>query len=587
MNIAKPLPRLALFFLIAAVIAALSYRFFYPGYLNPFAIYHIDHFVYMGMSAHGYGVLVYFEKFPRPIAHVLIDLCGRLGPHGLLAPIFIVSLINIGLVALYVERLLQRNIALPAFALFAALAYGNPEFYVHLKADPFAAFALLFLLLTFHCWQNYVESAKPLWLGLIAALVVLLCLTKESYFPTVALFFLLQIFVSNRNRVAAAAMLLFSGANIGYALHRASTKWTLFQRRPLPSDPYWTDLSLHSLLHGLLVIGRGVLHPVIVLSLIMILVAAWFRYRTGLYIALAALALGVASWLPNATLPNHWELQYSCLALLFLLSPFLLVPFLIPKDRGWTLAAAATAMLVYALSLDAYTRIVRGEAGWIRAQEVSAMRLLDEMTQMKRTAKAGDSSLVSGLDLTYNPFAAPSYIFGYFGHDRFWTVIVPDAVPEHSEDTTRLIHASNPLRLQPYARWFVFDHDRLTKVIDHPTTLAIAPELNEDQVKVQLAAASAVAVPGRLSFYASPDPVPAGNSQHAHTTIHWSSLAKSVQVRIGSPDGRVFAGGGPTGEATTGEWLTGEMVFYLQDASSGDASSARATLAKLQVRFAK
>jgi hypothetical protein len=79
---------------------------------------------------------------------------------------------------------------------------------------------------------------------------------------------------------------------------------------------------------------------------------------------------------------------------------------------------------------------------------------------------------------------------------------------------------------------------------------------------------------------ASPNPIPVGAGQLGTTTLTWDApFATAVEIHLGSSSGPLFAGGGSTGSATTGPWVTNGMVFYLQDASNGNATSPSNTLA--------
>lgn len=89
------------------------------------------------------------------------------------------------------------------------------------------------------------------------------------------------------------------------------------------------------------------------------------------------------------------------------------------------------------------------------------------------------------------------------------------------------------------------------------------------------------------SLTASPGPiiVPAGD-QFGATTLSWNAPnAKRVQVRVGAPDGALFADGAPSGSATTFDWVTDGMVFYLQDVSNGQPPSAANTIATTTVHL--
>ncbi|MBV8817108.1 MAG: hypothetical protein JO022_02055, partial [Acidobacteriaceae bacterium] len=85
---------------------------------------------------------------------------------------------------------------------------------------------------------------------------------------------------------------------------------------------------------------------------------------------------------------------------------------------------------------------------------------------------------------------------------------------------------------------------------------------------------------------ASPNPIPVAAGQtFGTTTISWNSSASGVQVRVGSPSGALFASGGSTGSQQTDNWVTEGMVFYLQNASSGDPTSAANTLGTVTVHL--
>jgi hypothetical protein len=585
---AIPWVRFAAYVALSAVVAGLSIRFFFPGYFDPFAIYHLDHYIYIGMGSRGYGFGVYFARYPRPIAHVLIDLCGRLGPRWLLMPVFVFSFVNAALLATYLERITKRTIVIPCFLLFAALAYGNPEYYFNLKADPFATFALTFLLCSFHCWQSYAETGKSWLIFVYVALAMLCALTKESYFCALGLFLLIQVLITPQRRKAAIALLVASGCLMLAALYRASQVWTLFGRKPLPGDPYYTNLAPGSVAHGLAKLGASVLFPAIAVALVIILALAWRTSKPLFWTAVAGPVFALMSLLPNSTLPNHLEQQYAWLGAYFLLSPFLFLDRIIPKPdfapkvRYWQVGAALAALLVYGATLKEYRARARGgEASWILLQELNGRRITPGLERLRQAVQSRQSSLVIGLNLPYNPFTVPNFIRGYMGPARYFTVIVPDAIPEATESTTRLIHASNPVRLQTYDHLFVFGEDGSLKTeVANPSPSVVAPDLSPNQLQAEVEAANKLPVPGKISLYASPERLSPGVS---FVTIYWMCPVDKIELRVNAPDGALFAAGGAAGNAVTGTWVRPGMLFYLQDASSGDAASAEKTLAKLQI----
>jgi hypothetical protein len=70
------------------------------------------------------------------------------------------------------------------------------------------------------------------------------------------------------------------------------------------------------------------------------------------------------------------------------------------------------------------------------------------------------------------------------------------------------------------------------------------------------------------------------------TTISWMAPgAEAVEVRVGGPNGTLFAAGGSRGSAQTASWVSDGMTFYLQDISGGKPLTAENTLATVVVRL--
>lgn len=81
---------------------------------------------------------------------------------------------------------------------------------------------------------------------------------------------------------------------------------------------------------------------------------------------------------------------------------------------------------------------------------------------------------------------------------------------------------------------------------------------------------------------ASPNPIKVCDGTGTGiTTITWSaSGAARVEVRIGAPDGGLFAFTGPDGGTKeTGRWVSNETTIYLQDVSEGRPLTSDNTIA--------
>jgi hypothetical protein len=466
--------RLLLLWLVAAGVCVLALRFFFPGYLDPFVPFHLDHYIYLGMHAEAYGLDRYFLYYPRPIAHVLIDLCGRLGVRGLLVPLYILTWLNAALLVLYLERVMGERVVWLGFLLYTALAYSNPEFYWNLKQDPFSTFALAFLLCIFHAWQSYLDTQKKVYLGLIVFLVLLLSLTKESYFVALTLFLVLQYYTQTRRRRAAIFLLIVGIAFMGFGLFRSAQVWALFPAKADPGAVYYTSLAPKSVWHGFLKIGKYLAVPAVGISVLGALIGSATKERRLFFINAAMVLLGAVSLLPNATLPNHLEAQYAFLGAYFFLAPLLFTPRLLPPRLSSQVGLLFVSLLIYGLALLGYRPPIREVAGLLREYEKTAQRMLPGIDRLKAATKPGDNSLVVGATMFYDPFLASEFILSEFGSQRFWTVVVSGEIAETKRYTTQLIHESGRARLARYDNLFVFAPDgRLITAIRSPSPAVV------------------------------------------------------------------------------------------------------------------
>jgi hypothetical protein len=97
----------------------------------------------------------------------------------------------------------------------------------------------------------------------------------------------------------------------------------------------------------------------------------------------------------------------------------------------------------------------------------------------------------------------------------------------------------------------------------------------------QFVASATVSVASAYELTAYPNPIGVAPGQAGATTLTWSATGRSqVEVRVGAPDGGLFATGGSTGSAVTASWVTDGMMFFLVDASTHEV------LARTQVSLA-
>jgi hypothetical protein len=84
---------------------------------------------------------------------------------------------------------------------------------------------------------------------------------------------------------------------------------------------------------------------------------------------------------------------------------------------------------------------------------------------------------------------------------------------------------------------------------------------------------------------ASPNPATHTANGDSMTTISWNAPngVTAVMITIGSPNGPLFADGGPTGSAPTGNWVSNGLTFYLQNVTGGLPLTAANTLGTVAV----
>jgi hypothetical protein len=458
--------RFLLILSLGALIWALLLRFFFPGYLDPFVPFHIDHYIYLGDSGQGYGLGRYIRTYPRPLGNVLFDLIGRLGIRGMLAPVFLLTLVNATLLITYLERLTRRTISFLAIGFFLVLVFANPEGYASVKEDILAVVCLFCTLVIFHLWQNYLESGRAGNLAAAIVLAILASYVKETYFATLVLFFVLQAIVAAGAKRRAAVLMAIGNAviaaiSLSYNAHLA----TFVNPHAGPKDPYYQDWHPLSLLHGLAHMLHWLMLPVPALLVLAAVIAlARTRQYRSLVIALISLVFVIVILLPNALLRNHWEDQYAWLGAFFFFAPVLLAEFLLPRGRNMVAATLAGMVIVGSLTLMEDHKDLRGMAGWLREQEELQQNLVATLPIVKSNIKMGEHELVLGITLPFNPFRVPGFVRKYFGPDTAWTVVLPDEYPLHSDLTTEMLHRAD-LKAAAYDHIFLFDANaHLTRI---------------------------------------------------------------------------------------------------------------------------
>ena len=61
-------------------------------------------------------------------------------------------------------------------------------------------------------------------------------------------------------------------------------------------------------------------------------------------------------------------------------------------------------------------------------------------------------------------------------------------------------------------------------------------------------------------------------------TLSWNFPGKALDIRLGSPDGKLWGSVASSGSAQTGRWVTDGMTFFVQDRQGEAPASPNSTL---------
>jgi hypothetical protein len=505
--------------------------FFFPGYLDPFVPFHVDHFSVLGESADGYGLMRYIRYYPRPLGFMISDVIGRLGTRGMLVPIFALTLVNAALLIRYVERLTARLVSAFTITFFFVLIFANPQSYWSVKEDILAVVCLSCVLVIFHLWQNYLESDLGWNVVGIIALALFSSYIKETYFATLAVFFLVQALACPQRRKTAFALAFAIVFIAGLSLIYNSGRSPFVNTLHASTDIYFQNWSPVSIGFGYSRLLKFLVFPVPAILVIAALVVIGRRDRKALWIGLVSLLFIVTTLFPHTLLPNHLEDQYAWLGAFFLFTPILLADAMIPK-RGLPLMLTAIGAVAVcaAMMMEYSSSISTGMAGWLRKQEQAQRIYLQSWPIMKSTTGPGEHELVIAPSIPYQPFAVPGYIRKSLGADTRWTVVLPDTFRKTKKLTTQVIHASDLVSLA-YDHIFVFSPDaRLVGSYSRQDAQAILdkggftqfPGLRQADKALSPATPLIEAASPGVVLRADPNPLP-GGTVTGKTTITWDA----------------------------------------------------------------
>ena len=213
-----------------------------------------------------------------------------------------------------------------AVVLYLASLFAHPQFYLNHSHDTMATLSLAYLLLAIHCWLSWRNGGGRSWYVAALALLFVLAFTKETYYPAVLLFWLVQVFdVPAARRKAAVGFLAGVVAlELTAVVVNLGARNAFIQPSADPADPYFMSLAPASLAGAFGTLLSYLFTPatavVAALSLVVAFATRSLRLPTAVFFA-----AGLSALLPHAVLPNHIQPEYGWVAAVLCLSPILLI----------------------------------------------------------------------------------------------------------------------------------------------------------------------------------------------------------------------------------------------------------------------
>ncbi len=348
-----------------------------------------------------------------------------------------------------------------AVVIYGALLFGHPQFYLNHAHDAMAALSLLYLLLAMHAWETWKQSGHIGWALLTIPLLLLLVLTKETYFLAALVYWSAQVLMASRERRRTTVIFLITVLvlELGGALVSLGAREGFVQPSRDASHPYFVNVSPDSILSSLATLLSYQLPLASALVLALALGVA-FRQRELRGPALFFVVAGISALLPHSLLPNHLEPNYGWVGATLTFSPLLLLG-AIEFKHCWTRRAVlggAGLLIVAGWTLD------RGpyEAGrWQVEQQRTLGNIVDSFELLRRAPPDAKEILITGVKSPFSPFYVPAYenyVAWELGRERRWTVVTEREGPRGGENLVRRVGLED-VNLADFDHAFAFHSD--------------------------------------------------------------------------------------------------------------------------------
>ena len=453
-------------------LAVLAYwaclQFVFPGYFSPLDPLHSDYYLVPGITADGEP---FSEKlhYPRPLGFLVVWTIGHLGLAGATAVIVSVALINAALMVELWRRLAPFALSWWAVAIYLASLFAHPQFYLNHSHDTMATLSLAYLLLAMHAWLSWRRTGGSTWYVVAWLLLFALAFTKETYYPAVLLFWLVQVFdiPPGRRKTAVGFLAAVAALQVVAVAVNLNARNAFIQPSADSTDPYFMSLVPASLAAALGTLLSYLFTPATAAVTACSLVVG-FATKSLRLLAAVLFVAGLSALLPHAVLPNHLSPEYGWVGAVLCLSPILLISrsslaVWLPGQlhpRLTTLTAAAFAG-VGAISVAGWA-LDRGPYElhrWRTDQQQILGNIQRALPGLRAAPANAREILVTGLKSPFHPFYIEhyeSYVAFEFGRERRWTVTMMRGAPRGGEDLVRRVGVED-VNLADFDLVFVFD----------------------------------------------------------------------------------------------------------------------------------
>lgn len=446
-----------LFFLSAVAAYFLSSWLIYPGYILPLAAVHSD--MYISLDLVESYPLWAMHLWPRCVGMMLYYLVSLIGfKFGI---VFTISLtfINSALIFSILEDY-YLGVKIPLLIAFIAqlTCFSLPDYAISSFYD-WGVVAVFFGILGVF----FLEKIKNKKIATFAfgVCAILSGLSKEHFLVPLELYALCYVFVRNTSLSRGILIIIIPVVAAGIMLIDAYLVHSPFIKLGYnATDPYYISLSIGSVLSSIGFYFQIFLHPIFIVSFLLLFILAYVRKRIILFSMF--FILGFSCYLPYLTIPNHRTENYFWAGVPIFMA---LIPIAITPLKEKIIADCKDLLLICSLIigtilfLNTCRKIDPGYMDWHLTQHTINKNVLDGLTHNQTLIQKDKNILVCGLDFPFHPWSHPGFLKRYLGYSGKWGLLLNKTLtifPIHNDKVNIISEPSNE-RLSEYDHIFIFN----------------------------------------------------------------------------------------------------------------------------------